>query len=146
MEITESSVLSAWASSRFRPVLQKENQVSGLLRGEDGDFLNLGAHSLASTAALPSGGNPVGFFHTGSFLSILLFHEFLTLWMKGLISSSEWKFCLLLFGHCVQSHWQWFPSPPWLPFLSFSVSSKNVPFIFTNKLEHCFLWEYSLVL
>lgn len=108
VEITESSVLSTWSASRFRPMLQKENKVSGLLRGEDGDFLNLGADSLAFTAALPSGGNPVGFFHTGLFLSILLFHEFLALWMKGLISSSEWKFCLLLFGHCVQSHWQWF--------------------------------------
>lgn len=60
--------------------------------------------------------------------------------------------------HCVTFHWQWFPSPPYklffmasFDFFFFLVVSKNVPFVLSNKLEHCFLvgilaWFCSIII
>lgn len=90
------SVLSTLSSARFWAHAAGD-KLSGLLHGEDSDFLNLGADPTQPSKLHSSRGNPVGFFHTYfcSFKSYRLFHEFLALWQESDLSS-EWKFCLLL--------------------------------------------------
>lgn len=145
VEITESSVLSTWSASRFRPMLQKENSFwfapwGGRWFPEPWCRLT-SLHSCTSFWRKSSRILPywlVPFNLIVPWIPRSLDEgSHLKLWME-ILFATLWPLCPVPLAMI--------PSPPWLPFLSFSNSSKNVPFIFTSKLEHCFLWEYSLML
>lgn len=138
--------------SHFRYMLQEESTFSNLPCQWDGI-----SYTLVQThqPSLPSGGNsrilpywrvPINLIVTWNSHSLdeephlrlqmeILFATLVTLWHSITVIS----FTTL----------EAFSS--WLPFIFFSVVSKNVPIVLSNKLEHCFLagilaWFCSVVI